>query len=102
MDGVREPAAVAVQRQARALDLERGAQLVEAAHRGLVEAGDVRAAVGLDDDEALARERAQRGPDGVAGGVVLGGQALLDEAVAAAELALQDGLAQRGREAVDG
>ena len=84
------------------LQLERGAQVEQTAQGLGVEAGDAGAAVALERDEALAGERPQRHAQGVACDVVLLGQLALDEPGAGPQLALEDALAQRGGEGVDG
>lgn len=90
------------QREVGGLDLQRGAQLVEGDDRVGVQPGDARAAVGDDVDEALVLERAQRGPDGVAGGAVVVDEVAFDEAGARVERAVEDALAQLRGDAVDG
>ena len=99
--GAGRRAAVAVEREPRGLDLERGAQLVEPLHARGVERGDARAAVRLDDDEALGLERAQRRADGVARDVVGPAELLLASRVAAGSPPSRIRVAQRGGERVD-
>jgi hypothetical protein len=101
-DGRWDPALVAFEHQVRGLELERGAQLeeLEQAFRG--ERGDAGAAVGLELDQALGRQRSQRRPQAVAGDAVALGQLALDEALPGGQVAVEDPPAQRVRERVDG
>jgi len=62
---VREAAAVALEREMGGLELERRAELEQARDGGLVEAGDLGAAVRLDRDEPVRGERPKGRPDGV-------------------------------------
>ena len=61
----REPAVVALEGEVGCLELERGAELVEALDVGLVEPGDGGTAIRLDPDEALDCELAERCPQRV-------------------------------------
>src|SRR5918992_2694175 len=80
VDAVRKAPPVALEGEVRGLELERGAELEEAANAVGVEPGDAGAAVGLDRDEALGGEGTQRGPDAVARDAVPLGPLALGEA----------------------
>src|SRR5918998_4570589 len=92
---------MALEGQPGGLDLERGAQLVELDDVVRRQPRDARAAVRLDLHEALGGERAQRGAQRVPRDAVAGGQLLLDEALAAGPLALEDLPAQRRADGLD-
>ena len=103
VDGLGQPAVVALEREPRGLELERRAQLEQRARgRPALRLATRRAAVRLDRDEALGGERAQRGAQRVAGDAVGVGELLLAQPLAGAEVAVEDAGAQRGGERVDG
>jgi hypothetical protein len=93
---------VALEGQVRRLELERGAQLEQGAGLLARELRDGRAAVGLDDDEALGRERAERGAQRVPGDPVGRRQLLLAQPLPAGEVAVEDAGAERLGDGVDG
>ena len=64
-DLVRQPTVVPLERQVSRLELDRGAQLVEALDVGLVEPGDRGTAIRLDPDESLDGKLAERSPQRV-------------------------------------
>jgi hypothetical protein len=88
--------------EVRGLELERRAELEQAAGTGDVEPGDAGAAVRLDRDEALGGERTQGRPDAVAGHAVALGQLALGEPIAGSELPIEHPGPDRAREGVDG
>ena len=102
VDRLREPPAVALEREPGGLQLERGAQLEQRARCRPARAGDARAAVRLDRDQPLAGQLAQRGAERVAGDAVGLGELDLAEPLARLQLAVEDPRAQRGGERVDG
>ncbi len=101
VDACGQRPAVTLQRHARALDLERDAQLREPAHVLGREALHACAPVRLDLDDALALKRAQRGAQRVARHVVLAAERLLPEWRSGLEVALEDAAPDRLGQRID-
>ena len=98
----REPPAAALEGEVRGLALEGEAQREELDEVVVRQVGDARPAVGLDADETLALEPAQRGAQRVARDVVGLDELALDEAPPGREVAVEDPRAQQAGELVDG
>ena len=79
--------------------LDQHADLVDVAHEILVDRPDARAAVGREDDEALAAEQLQRLADRIGGGAMPLGEVGDDQTFVGPEAALDDVVAD---ELIDG
>ena len=97
-----QAAVAALQGEVRRLALERQAQREELGQLVARQHGHARAAVGLDAHEALDLQLAQGGAQRVAGDLVGLDQLALDQPLAGLEVAVEDALAQDGRQLVDG
>ena len=92
-----QPAVVALEREVGRLELERGAELVEALDVGLVEPGDRGAAIRLDPDETLDRKLAERRPERVSRDRVRLRELGLSQRRPRREVAVEDAIAQDDR-----
>ena len=91
---------MALEGEVGCLELERGAELVEALDVGFVEPGDRGAAIRLDPDETLDRELAERRPERVSRDGVRLREVGLSQRRPRREVAVEDAIAQKRGELV--